>query len=90
MDRETAVVSDVQISFMDNIATPAYEVLAKLFPGGQEILDRVKLNRERWDHIANFWNEKNQPAADSMKILTGDFDLQVLGQMKSSINPFKP
>jgi len=88
MDRDKAVVSDVQISFMDNIATPAYEVLAKLFPKGQEILDRVKLNRERWDHIAAFWNEKKQPAADSMTILTSDFDKQVLGNMKSSINPF--
>ena len=42
MDRERAVVSDVQISFMDNIATPVYSLLSTIFPEAQEILDRVK------------------------------------------------
>ena len=47
-----------------------------------------RLNRERWQHIATAWNAKGQSAAESMTILTSDFDKQVLGQLKSSINPF--
>jgi cGMP-dependent 3',5'-cyclic phosphodiesterase len=88
MDRTKAVVSDVQIAFMDNIATPVYAVLADLFPESEEILLRVKLNRERWDHIASYWNTKDLPATESMQILTTDIDKQVLGQLDNSVNPF--
>lgn len=45
MDRETAVVSDVQISFMDNIAKPAYQILSELFPQSEEVVNRVKQRR---------------------------------------------
>lgn len=88
MDREEAVVSDVQISFMDNIATPAYTVLSQIFPESQEIVDRVKLNRERWEHIRTAWKSKKMPAKESMTILTGDFDHQVLSKLSTSVNPF--
>jgi len=88
MDREEAVVSDVQISFMDNIAIPVYDLLSKIFPESTEVVDRVKLNRERWEHIRHAWDAKQAKAEDSMAILTGDFDQQVLSKLSTSVNPY--
>ncbi|XP_050417227.1 cGMP-dependent 3',5'-cyclic phosphodiesterase isoform X1 [Patella vulgata] len=51
MDRDRACIPDLQISFLDNIALPVYEVLAKTFPRLQEVLQNVLENRSRWEKI---------------------------------------
>ncbi|ESO90683.1 hypothetical protein LOTGIDRAFT_191781, partial [Lottia gigantea] len=56
MDRDRACIPDLQISFLDNIALPVYEILAKIFPPMDEVLKNVLDNRSRWERIGKLLN----------------------------------
>ncbi|KAL5012349.1 hypothetical protein ScPMuIL_010900 [Solemya velum] len=48
MDRERAQIPDLQISFLDHIATPLFSVLAEIFPEAKQVSDTVEDNRKHW------------------------------------------
>ncbi|XP_041357015.1 cGMP-dependent 3',5'-cyclic phosphodiesterase-like isoform X2 [Gigantopelta aegis] len=51
MDREKANIPDLQISFLDGIASPVYKVLGQLFDECQVVYQAVLENRRKWEKI---------------------------------------
>lgn len=88
MDRSLACVPKIQKSFNDFIVVPAYTVLAQLFPETQEVLDRVLLNKQRWNHIYKEWQTLERPSIESMVVLDGEFDKGTLAKFEKPLNPF--
>ncbi|KAL3880651.1 hypothetical protein ACJMK2_032874 [Sinanodonta woodiana] len=53
MDRERAKIPDLQISFLQHIAAPVYNLLSDLFPAAEPVSRAVKENCAHWEKIAN-------------------------------------
>ena len=92
MDRELACVPQVQVDFMEKVALPVYETLAKIFPETcNEVFERANLNKQRWYFINKSWFEnevtKNNNK-ESMQVLTNNFDQEVLEKLEAPVNPF--
>ncbi|THD25989.1 Phosphodiesterase [Fasciola hepatica] len=51
MDRERACVPSLQISFLDYIISPLYEVFERMFPEGKDFLVTINSNRVRWKRL---------------------------------------
>lgn len=91
MNRDLACIPQVQVDFMENVALPVYETLAKIFPEScGEVFKRAELNKERWSCINKSWAEsaKDVKARESMSILTNNFDQEVLEKLEAPVNPF--
>lgn len=89
MDREKACVPKVQISFMEHIAEPVYTLLSKVWPETSCVIDRVHLNKQRWQTVSEAWDETGKPSSDSLSVLTDGFDRDVFSSVTdSSLNPF--
>lgn len=59
MDRNKACVPKIQKSFNDFIVCPVYTVLAKLFPQTEDVLEKVMLNKHRWNEIYDEFSVEN-------------------------------
>ena len=95
MDRDLACVPQVQVDFMEKVALPVYETLAKIFPDScGEVLKRVVLNKQRWICINKSWIEKSENSQtenkvnESMNVLFNNFDQEVLEKLEAPVNPF--
>jgi len=88
MDRSKACVPKIQKSFNDFIVCPVYTVLAKLFPETEKVLEKVMLNKHRWNEIYDEWQKLNKSAKESMLVLDEKFDKNVLEKFEKPLNPF--
>ncbi|XP_019855662.1 PREDICTED: cGMP-dependent 3',5'-cyclic phosphodiesterase-like isoform X2 [Amphimedon queenslandica] len=48
MDRDKAVLSEQQLTFLDNIAIPVYRLLFQLLPDAEQAYRSVLSNRDKW------------------------------------------
>lgn len=58
MDRDTIVLPQSQLGFIDHIALPCYKTLAAILPATQPLLDGVRENRALWQDELNRLQEK--------------------------------
>lgn len=75
MDRDKAVIPDLQVGFLDSIALPVYRILAKLFPTTSEVLQAAEHNREMWSRLNRKLLENNLPRNMDLFQCNIDFDV---------------
>ncbi|XP_072333561.1 cGMP-dependent 3',5'-cyclic phosphodiesterase isoform X5 [Scyliorhinus torazame] len=69
MDREKAFVPELQISFMEHIAMPTYELLKNLMPEADPLYQQVKANRDHWAKVAPKFTTMGLPSDNSLDFL---------------------
>ncbi|BFZ15143.1 hypothetical protein BsWGS_18182 [Bradybaena similaris] len=68
MDRERACIPELQISFLDNIATPVYKILANMFAEADIPLNNVLENRKHWVHIGQLLKTRYGNSTQTMSV----------------------
>merc|ERR1712226_1259862 len=58
MDRHRAHIPEQQISFLDNVALPTFDLLSQLLPQTGAAYEEVELNRRRWQMVKNEVGDK--------------------------------
>ncbi|XP_041440590.1 cGMP-dependent 3',5'-cyclic phosphodiesterase isoform X2 [Xenopus laevis] len=76
MDREKAYIPELQISFMEHIAMPIYNLLKDLFPKSAELYERVAVNREKWTRVSHKFTIRGLPSNNSLDFLEEEYDIQ--------------
>uniref|UniRef100_A0A803JNP6 Phosphodiesterase n=1 Tax=Xenopus tropicalis TaxID=8364 RepID=A0A803JNP6_XENTR len=76
MDREKAYIPELQISFMEHIAMPIYNLLKDLFPRSAELYERVATNREKWTRVSHKFTIRGLPSNNSLDFLDEEYDIQ--------------
>ncbi|KAA0203040.1 hypothetical protein HAZT_HAZT001065 [Hyalella azteca] len=75
MDREKAFIPELQLSFLDNIALPVYQLVAELFPEASEPYESVLESRRRWMVVRDSHTHRRGSYASSLEIFDEEFNL---------------
>ncbi|XP_052828434.1 cGMP-dependent 3',5'-cyclic phosphodiesterase isoform X2 [Octopus bimaculoides] len=82
MDRERAKIPEQQISFLDNIALPVFNVLARMFSECKECEEAVYANRHRWERICQVLKDRDRMPIDEVLALDFDSNGDIIGLNK--------
>ncbi|XP_071546551.1 cGMP-dependent 3',5'-cyclic phosphodiesterase-like [Panulirus ornatus] len=72
MDREKAFIPELQLQFLDDVAIPVYEIVAKLFPDAQEPYNNIKANRRNWSRLRDVYKRRKPESTSSLEVFEDD------------------
>lgn len=75
MDRDKAVIPDLQVGFLDSVALPVYRIVAKLYPATSEVLEAAENNRKMWALLNHKLLQQKLPRNMDMFRCNVDFDI---------------
>ncbi|KAF2364757.1 3'5'-cyclic nucleotide phosphodiesterase catalytic domain, partial [Trinorchestia longiramus] len=75
MDREKAFIPELQLSFLDNIALPVYQLVAELFPAASAPYESVLESKRRWTAVRDSHVHLKGSYASSLDIFDEEFNL---------------
>ncbi|XP_063714234.1 cGMP-dependent 3',5'-cyclic phosphodiesterase-like isoform X2 [Symsagittifera roscoffensis] len=90
MDRHRAHIPEQQISFLDNVAIPTFQLLSDFLPETQEALDEVHLNRRRWDVVKSEVGDRNIMVKGKLDIKHLDVDRLLREKESEAANNSSP
>ncbi|MPC34651.1 cGMP-dependent 3',5'-cyclic phosphodiesterase [Portunus trituberculatus] len=72
MDREKAFIPELQLQFLDDVAIPVYEIVAKLFPEADEPYSSIKANRRNWSRLRDVYKRRKPESTSSLEVFEDD------------------
>ncbi|XP_050693259.1 cGMP-dependent 3',5'-cyclic phosphodiesterase-like isoform X2 [Eriocheir sinensis] len=72
MDREKAFIPELQLQFLDDVAIPVYEIVAKLFPEAEEPYSSIKANRRNWSRLRDVYKRRKHESTSSLEVFEDD------------------
>ncbi|XP_042238504.1 cGMP-dependent 3',5'-cyclic phosphodiesterase-like isoform X2 [Homarus americanus] len=72
MDREKAFIPELQLQFLDDVAIPVYEIVAKLFPGAQDPYNNIKTSRRNWARLRDVYKRRKPESTSSLEVFEDD------------------
>nr|XP_045599469.1 cGMP-dependent 3',5'-cyclic phosphodiesterase-like isoform X2 [Procambarus clarkii]XP_045599471.1 cGMP-dependent 3',5'-cyclic phosphodiesterase-like isoform X2 [Procambarus clarkii]XP_045599472.1 cGMP-dependent 3',5'-cyclic phosphodiesterase-like isoform X2 [Procambarus clarkii] len=72
MDREKAFIPELQLQFLDDVAIPVYEIVAKLFPGAQEPYISIQASRRNWARLRDVYKRRKPESTSSLEVFEDD------------------
>ncbi|KAJ1348781.1 hypothetical protein KIN20_004173 [Parelaphostrongylus tenuis] len=83
MDRDRAAVPKIQLDFMDTVAIPVFEMMAKIMPEGQSTFEAISLNRQCWAALDEILVERgNRPVLGLDYLKDDDLEKQVIERVR--------
>ncbi|XP_066977426.1 cGMP-dependent 3',5'-cyclic phosphodiesterase-like isoform X2 [Macrobrachium rosenbergii] len=72
MDREKAFIPELQLQFLDDVAIPVYEIVAKMFPGAQDPYNNIKARRRNWARLRDVYKKRKPESTSSLEVFEDD------------------
>ncbi|XP_037792797.1 cGMP-dependent 3',5'-cyclic phosphodiesterase-like [Penaeus monodon] len=72
MDREKAFIPELQLQFLDDVAIPVYELLAKMFPGASDPYHNIQASRKNWAKLRDVYKRRKPESTSSLDIFEDD------------------
>nr|XP_053651320.1 cGMP-dependent 3',5'-cyclic phosphodiesterase-like [Cherax quadricarinatus] len=72
MDREKAFIPELQLQFLDDVAIPVYEIVAKIFPGAEEPYTSIKTSRRNWARLRDVYKRRKPESTSSLEVFEDD------------------
>ncbi|GAB6033257.1 cGMP-dependent 3',5'-cyclic phosphodiesterase [Chamberlinius hualienensis] len=72
MDREKACIPELQISFINHIVLPVFEILSSIFPAAKTLLQAVTLNKMFWQRMGDVYRQRYTVSTSSLDIFDDD------------------
>lgn len=72
MDREKAVVPQIQLEFTDNVAMKVFNCISKLLPELSITYETLKLNRACWEALNAILEEEGVTSSNGLDYLRND------------------
>ncbi|KAK4294226.1 hypothetical protein Pmani_033128 [Petrolisthes manimaculis] len=72
MDREKAFIPELQLQFLDDVAIPVYEIVAKMFPEAVEPYNNVKANFRHWSRLKDVYKRRKPASTSSLEVFEDD------------------
>ncbi|XP_070554388.1 cGMP-dependent 3',5'-cyclic phosphodiesterase-like [Ptychodera flava] len=66
MDREKACIPELQLSFLNHIAHPVFQLLAKIIPEAKVLDDAVVANKAMWTHVKKETQRRKLSSTNSL------------------------
>ncbi|VDO28866.1 unnamed protein product [Haemonchus placei] len=83
MDRDRAAVPKIQLDFMDTVALPVFEMVAKVVPEGQSTFEAISLNRQCWAALDEILVERgNRPVLGLDYLRDEELEEQVVERVR--------
>ncbi|WKX98957.1 hypothetical protein Q1695_014100 [Nippostrongylus brasiliensis] len=83
MDRDRAAVPKIQLDFMDTVALPVFEMVAKIVPEGRSTYEAITLNRQCWAALDEILVERgNRPVLGLDYLRDQELEEQVVERVR--------